>query len=255
MAGGGTVSPNIHHPHDITELELAIALRVSESVQILQELVATSRSSFGFFTSHFPHTLNYPWIVERVLRMPRESRVLDVGAGVSPVPLLLSAKGMRVTCIDSHPVIRKFPVAVDWNEWGYLDYSALDTKIKSIHGSVLDYKPMDPYDAIYSISVLAHMTHDAREAAVERSSRWLRPGGSLLLAIDLIPACDFLWNRSGGKVVEPLMKHGTSQDVLAQLRSLGMSVVEAPILRGVRTSRTDLLLIHATKAPGMDIAT
>lgn len=236
------------HPHDMAEEELRIAQASSASVDVLRELVSTARASLGFFTSHFPHTLNYPWIVERVLSLPTGSRVLDIGAGVSPVPLMLARRGMRVTCIDSHPVVRTFPVGPDWNEWGYLDYSVLDPGIRSIHGSVLEHEPQDDYDAIYSISVLAHMTRSVREQALERTWRWLRPGGRLLLAIDMIPASDFLWNRSGGKVVEPLIQHGTSQDVLEQLHSLGMVTPEQVILRCVRSSRTDLLLIQAEKA-------
>lgn len=243
------------HPHDMSEVELDKALAASGCAELLLELVSTSRASFGFFTSHFPHTVNYPWIVQRLLPLAANSRVLDIGAGVSPVPLLLSKHGMSITCIDSHAVVRAFPVGTDWNEWGYLDYSVLDPTIAAIHGSVLEHEPADCYDAIYSISVLAHMPHDVREATLQQSSRWLRPGGLLLLAIDMIPASDFLWNRSGGKVVEPLMRHGTSQDVSAQLRSLGMDVVEQTILRCVRTSRTDLLLIHARKAPCDAVAT
>lgn len=245
------MSVAIHlHPHDMSELELNKALAASECGELLLELVATSRENFGFFTSHFPHTLNYPWIVQRLLPLAAKSRVLDIGAGVSPVPLLLSKQGLCITCIDSHSVVRSLPVGLDWNEWGYLDYSVLDPAICSIHGSVLEHEPVDHYDAIYSISVLAHMPHDVREATLRKSSRWLRPGGLLLLAIDMIPASDFLWNRSGGKVVEPLTQHGTSHQVAAQLRSLGMEIMEQTILRCVHSSRTDLLLIQAMKEPG-----
>jgi hypothetical protein len=73
----------------------------------------------------------------------------------------------------------------------------------------------------------------------------LRPGGRLLLAIDVIPASDFLWNRSEGEEVEPPVAHGTTFDVADQLRALGLRVVEWTLLRGVPASRTDLLLVHA----------
>ena len=56
--------------------------------------------------------------------------------------------------------------------------------------------------AIYSVSVLAHMTRPEREETVDLVSRWLEPGGRLLLAVDLLPKSDFLWNRSEGVEVE-----------------------------------------------------
>lgn len=241
-----TGAPGVH-PRDITEAELKVAISATGRPDILKELVSTSRGNFGFFTAHFPHTLNYPWIVERLLPLAGGSSVLDIGAGVSPVPLLLSSRGLSVTCIDSHPVVRVFPVAPNWNEWGYFDYGVLDRRINAIHGSVLDHHPVESYDAIYSISVLAHMTRETREATIERCWRWLRPRGRLLLAVDLIPASDFLWNRSGGEEVEPLMRHGTSDDLITQLQALGMDLAEHVVLRCVRTSRTDLLLLHAQK--------
>ncbi len=77
-----------------------------------------------------------------------------------------------------------------------------------------------------------------------RSCReWLRQGGIFLLAIDLIPSSDFLWNRSKAREVESVVKHGTIRDVLHQLTTLGFELNESKILRTVKKSRTDLALI------------
>jgi SAM-dependent methyltransferase len=237
------------HPRDIDDAALAGALEAATSPHLLRELVDASRRAFGFFTAHHPHTLNYPWVLERLLPLGAGARLLDIGAGVAPLPLVLAGHGMHVTCVDSNKLVRTLPVDDDWNEWGYFDYSQLHANLVSIHGSILDHEPAAPYDAIYSISVLAHMPAVVRRATLERCRRWLRPGGRLLLAVDVIPACDFLWNRSEGSEVEPPVAHGTTFEVAEQLRALELRVVEWTLLRGVPASRTDLLLVHAEAPP------
>jgi hypothetical protein len=54
------------HPGDLSREELERAVAVSEQPALLQELVKTSRRIFGFFTKHYAHTINYPWVVSRL---------------------------------------------------------------------------------------------------------------------------------------------------------------------------------------------
>jgi predicted SAM-dependent methyltransferase len=72
----------------------------------------------------------------------------------------------------------------DWNEWGFFDYSRLHQNLASHHCDVAEFAPPVPFDAIYSISVLAHMTRAVREETLRRCRDWLRPGGCLLIALD-----------------------------------------------------------------------
>jgi hypothetical protein len=46
-------------------------------------------------------------------------------------------------------------------------------------------------------------------------------GWRLLLAVDLLPKSDFLWNRSGGVEVEPPTEHGTVDDLVELARPPG----------------------------------
>ena len=100
-----------------------------------------------------------PLVAARLRDLPPGSRLLDIGAGVTPVPLWLANRGMLVDCVDPHPVIRTLPAADDWNEWGFFDYSVVDARIQSYHRDAREHVPTQRYDRIYSVSALAHMTY------------------------------------------------------------------------------------------------
>jgi SAM-dependent methyltransferase len=231
------------HPYDISPENLEFAMSTAVRPDLLRKLVGLSRQAFGFFTSSFHHTINYPWAAAHLERLPEGSRALEIGAGLNPLPLFLAERGVFVDCVDGSSIVRTRPPAGDWNEWGYFDYSELHPKLMSYHCDIANFTPQSAFDVIYSICVIAHMSRASREDALRRCRRWLKPGGALLLAIDLIPAADFLWNRGGGSV-EPLLEHGTIHDVMSWLSKLGFATVEQTLVRNVpRYSRTELLFI------------
>lgn len=234
------------HPRDISPEDLQIAL-AAQTDEILPQLVQLSRDAFGFYTSHFPHTINYPWIVRGLAHLPSGSHLLDIGSGVSPVPLFLARKNHLVDCVDYSQHVRRLPVLPNWNEWGFFDYSSLDANLASYNCDVTKFAPSHQYDAIYSIASLAHMPRSIREEALRRCFEWLRPDGVLLLAIDVIPASDFIWNRSEGREVEPLILHSTIRSITDRLTQLGFHLDVCEVKRTVFKSRTDLLFIAARK--------
>jgi SAM-dependent methyltransferase len=231
------------HPHDISPENLEFAVNNAVRPDLLLKLVELSRPAFGFFTSSFQHTINYPWAAAHLERLPEGSRALEIGAGLNPLPLFLAERGVFVDCVDGSSIVRTPPPLGDWNEWGYFDYSALHPKLRSYHCDIANFTPQSAFDVIYSICVIAHMSRASREDALQRCRGWLKPGGALLLAIDLIPAADFLWNRGGGSV-EPLLEHGTIHDVMSLLSKLGFAIVEQTLVRNLpRYNRTELLFI------------
>jgi SAM-dependent methyltransferase len=239
--GGKTTIATVSR--DISAADLQVALAAQPNADLLRQLVELSRSAFGFYPSHFPYTITYPWLCERIGQLPEGSRVLDIGAGVSPVPLYLARKGMIVDCVDNSRHIRTLPATKGWNEWGFLDYGALHPNLTSHHCDITKFAPSHRFDAIYSIAALAHMQRTIRENTLRRCRDWLQSNGLLLLAIDIIPSTDFIWNRSEGVEVEPPIQHGTIDDVLDQLKGLGFRVDECRVMRTIYKSRTDLLFI------------
>jgi len=231
------------HPRDISAGDLEVAMAAQNNPDLLGQLVELSRGAFGFYPSYFPYTITYPWASERLERVPAGSRALDIGAGVTPVPLYLARKGVTVECVDNSKHIRTLPVTRAWNEWGFLDYGALHPNLKSHHCDITQFEPSGRFDVIYSIAVLAHMPRNVREVTLQRCREWLKPSGFLLLMIDAIPSTDFIWNRSEGVEVEPLIQHGTIHDVADELKRLGFRIDEWELMRTVYKSRTDLLFI------------
>jgi SAM-dependent methyltransferase len=235
------------HPRDITVEDLELAFAKSDRRDLLHELVKTSRRAFGFYPSQYSYTINYPWVAARLEDLPQRSRVLDIGAGLSPLPLWLAERGVLVDCVDSHPLVRTPPPREDWNEWGFFSYGQLHPNLAAHHCAIAEFAPSYHFDAIYSVCVIAHMPRAVRGDTLRRCRDWLQPGGRLLLAIDVIPSSDFLWNRSEGLEVEPPIQHGTVADVLDQLAELGFQMNESRVVRGVYKSRTDLLFIDCIR--------
>src|SRR5688572_26812748 len=153
------------HRQDLPQANLDRALVTAERPDLLRQLVHLSRSAFGVHTCHYPHTINYPWAASRLEGLPPGSRLLEIGAGINPLPLFFAEKRMFVDCVDSSDFTRTLPFGEDWNEWGFFDYSSLSPRIASFNTSVTSFSPSVPYDAIYCISALALMPASVREAA------------------------------------------------------------------------------------------
>ena len=66
----------------------------------------------------------------------------------------------------------------------------------------------------------------------------------MLLALDMIPSSEFLWNRCEGVEVEPPARHGTVTDLTDQLEALRFRINERRVVRSIPGARTDLLLIE-----------
>ncbi len=230
--------------HEILET----CLKYSPLPQTLASLVRVSKRHFGFFSGHLPRFFEYPWMMAKLRDMCKKN-VLDVGAGLSPLPLLLAEQGVKVTTVDNSPDVRSFGDQLDRsNEWGFFDYSAVGTGIRSIHDDILSISLEDhSFDCIYSVSVIEHLLASVRRQLWQKMTRWLSDDGILLLTFDLFPESDQLWNYSQGQTVDAAGDHGSLETLQEELLRAGFQVVEQKLLRGLPKTRVDIAFIHLVK--------
>lgn len=233
------------NPFDLPPDDYERALQAAPRPDLLRKLVDISRRTFGFYAL-YPYTINYPWAAARLEHLAPGACALDIAAGLNPLPLFLAERGVFVDCVDHSPAIRTPPPGNDWNEWGFFDYGRLHANLTAYHCDVTAFKPVRSYDAIYSICAVAHMPRAVREEVFRLCHGWLRPGGNLLLACDLIPATNFIWNRCLGQEVAAPAEHGTMNDVISCLKACGFRTDEPQIIRNVPKARTDLLFLRCT---------
>jgi SAM-dependent methyltransferase len=228
-------------------LELLVeGLRKSPQPHLLRELVDFAVEQLGFFSRTASRMYEYPWAITEAGEVAG-MRLLEIGAGVNPLPLWFASRGGVVTTVDSHPQVRAEADRQNWNEWGFLDYSLLNRNITSLHCDMADAEIAGLFDLVYSVSVLEHAAAHKRRQIFRRVSKLLRPGGRLLLTLDLVPGKDCLWNLCEGMIVEDFDSHGDLQGVVGELTSGGFCVRSCQTLTGIPQSRTDIAFIKATR--------
>jgi 2-polyprenyl-3-methyl-5-hydroxy-6-metoxy-1,4-benzoquinol methylase len=237
------------HPNDMPSVGFDIASTMTDRPDLLRHLADLSRLAFGFYTKQFSRAIEYPWVADKLEKLSPGRRVLDVGAGLNPLPIFLAQRGVTVECVDPHPLERTIPADPTWNEWGYFDYGRLHAGIRSYHTDALSFDPTAPFDAVYSVSVIEHMLRAHWEELLSRCRQWLIEGGRLILTLDLVPGTELLWNYSEGREIEPPALHGDISEFLTCLDRLGFRVLDKRTMHDLPGSRTGLLLLDCVRQP------
>jgi 2-polyprenyl-3-methyl-5-hydroxy-6-metoxy-1,4-benzoquinol methylase len=235
------------HRRDISSHDLDAMLALTPHREALRELVACGRERIGFFPAHNPRALEYPWVLANMPPQLANVRILDVGAGVNPLPFVLAQRGACVVTMDNHPLLRDPRQREEWNEWGFLDYSQVDARIASLHLAYEDSPDSMGFDCVYSVSVIEHLPGTVRRAWASKFAAQLPKGGDLLLTVDIIPDTNLLWNLSEGSVVEPTGAHGEFSTLLDELWDAGFIVDHDGIQREIADSRVDIGFIRAVR--------
>jgi SAM-dependent methyltransferase len=236
------------HPNDMTADDFNYASLLTERPDLLRRLADLSRRSFGFYSKHFARALEYSWLAAKLESLAPGRRVLDIGAGLNPLPLFLAERGAIVECVDSHSLARVPPVDPNWNEWGFYNYGRDHPNLRAHNVGALSFAPAAPFDVIYSVSVIEHMPRKTWEATLGRCREWLGLEGRLLLTADLIPGTELLWNYAEGQEVEPPHVHGDTEALISWLERLGFTLSEWFFRREVPKRRPDLLFVDCSLA-------
>jgi hypothetical protein len=145
-------------PLSLTKLESLLPHAKNYDKKLLLKIINIARKYFMWFTRHSPRLIEYPWVVSQIKDFSKKS-FLEIGAGLSPLPLFLAEQGAFVITIDNSKIIRKTTDDPStFNEWGYFDYSLLHKNIKSFNIEIDKINfPNNYFDYIFSVSVIEHI--------------------------------------------------------------------------------------------------
>jgi SAM-dependent methyltransferase len=142
---------------------------------------------FAFQLNNSTRIVEYAWAFH-VAPLLKGLRVADIGGGLSGLQFVLAREGAHVINVDP------------FEEYGGKDYRdvsrlvalhsrlnrAFRTRVELIQATLPHAELADgSLDRIYSISVFEHLAPDAREATMAAIRRVLRPGGLVVLTLDL----------------------------------------------------------------------
>jgi 2-polyprenyl-3-methyl-5-hydroxy-6-metoxy-1,4-benzoquinol methylase len=231
---------------NIDESQLSVLRALTPYPDCLDELVERARSTIGFFTKHATRSIEYPWVVN-ILERYNVKNVLDIGAGVSVLPIRFADSGMSVVTVDYSKMIRTQETLGNWTEWGFLDYSMFNSSIRSFNTELAKVQVADSFDACYSVSVLEHMPKAARQSMIKSAAQKVRLGGLMALTLDLVPKTFNLWNRDRGKIVEDPILHGDLHAFLDDAHQVGWMLEHLEIVRAIPDSVTDIAMLILKK--------
>lgn len=167
--------------HIGSKLALASVQAVeSQEFRNLSTLESELAQTFGFeHHDGWSKDWEHPFAIREAWTacLTEESRILDVGAGLSPVPWILAMGGAKVTIMDKNPNLKQLwlkiqdkfpPISIDFIV-GQIETTDFDEEI---------------FDLVISTSVL-HEVAD-RESWIKSAMRVTKPGGTIISTFDII---------------------------------------------------------------------
>ena len=236
--------PSVPHPRDLSAVTLSSVIARHPDPLTLLSLRLAGQRTLGFFPDHVPRLWEYPVAADLVTEhLDFGSKLVDVGAGITPLAPFLTRRGYAVDTVDPSEIRRAWPPAQDWNEWGFLDYAVAGLGHRSWN-CTLDQLPKSTlFDGALSISVIEHIAATERRALLEAIALRVRPGGFMVLTVDLTRGGTDLWNRNMGQIVDEPGRHGTFQDVITEGVAVGFELVRSDVVRGWGDVEVDIGLI------------
>jgi hypothetical protein len=203
---------------------LQYATLLADNPLLLVDALATSKRVLGLIPSRLAPCIAYPWIVQQLMGS-RRLRVLDAGARVNVLPLMLANRGHQVFTTDPHRLMQVSAPRGHWNEPGFLDYAGVDHRITSWH---LPYEQTGDeleLDVLVIVSVIERLPASVRREWLAKASRQIVSGGLLLLTVATFPFSEDLWNSSEGIEIEDRHTHGNLISLSDEIRSSGFDLM------------------------------
>jgi SAM-dependent methyltransferase len=162
------------------------------------------RGPFAYLRNNTIREFEYPWAYHQVAGLGPNQIVIEVGGGVGGLQFVLAAEGHRVTNVD--PGLAA--AGRGWELDPRLHRRLADcfrAPVALVAKPIQDAGLPDAQaDAVVCVSALEHFSAADRDAAAEHIARVLRPGGVLVMTVDLFldlaPFTDRAQNEFGRNV-------------------------------------------------------
>jgi hypothetical protein len=123
-----------------------------------------------------------PWMVKALWSLvPPGGRVVEIGAGQPYVADLLQQSGLDVTIVDPYDGSGNGPVEFERYRQGH---PALTFVRARFDARIVEQLPAESYDAVFSISVLEHLSEPELASVISGARALLRDGGHSIHNVD-----------------------------------------------------------------------
>jgi SAM-dependent methyltransferase len=162
------------------------------------------RGPFSIQPNSLARYFEFPWAYEQMSALPRGSRVLEIGGGLSGLQFVLARQGYQVVNIDPGMEAKGLGWPADIKQHQYL--SKIFHAPVTLKPTVIEQAGIPPQfaDAVLCVSTLEHLTPEDLEGVTESMKAILKPSGFLVLTMDLFlnlhPFTDQRKNKWGTNV-------------------------------------------------------
>ncbi len=196
------------------------------------------RGPFGFQVNNETRRFEFPWAYYEIA--PRRGlHALEIGGSNSGLQFVLASEGVDVTNVDPGEDASGLGWPVDAGSIATLN-RAFKTNVTFI-GSTLQQAKLraESYDVAYSISTIEHIPPEEYESLMAELRRVLRPGGRLVMTVDLFFNVSPFTSRTSNE-------WGVNADVAALVSLSGMTLEQGDTrqLYGFPEFSTDEILSH-----------
>ncbi len=166
---------------------------------------------FGFQLNSGTRAFEYPWAYHAV-PVETDMDVVEIGGSLSGFQFALDNAGARVTNVDPGEAASGVGWPVDAESLGRLN-RAFGAHVELLNSTLQDARLDDESaDVVYSISTIEHIPQAELPSLMHEVQRILRPGGALVLTVDLFlnldPFTSAVENQFGTNVsVHDLVRH------------------------------------------------
>ena len=144
-----------------------------------------ARGPFAWQPNNSTRAFEYPWAYERIRARGRGLHVAEVGGSLAGLQFVLAAEGDHVTNVD--PGLKAKGKGWELSASAHARLCRVFRAPVELMDATIDTAPIPAHslDVLISVSALEHFAPDDLAAFARTATRLLKPGGVVILTIDL----------------------------------------------------------------------